>query len=191
MNEFWQYSTERGEKWRRTVAGIHILFANSSASWRWTFCELCDLPAASMLGLINRGHWRDTARPSRGGDCPVWIFRFLSRLLWRPSGTNSPANPTTTLVDSFQLTAPICRPHPSLELWLSSEILPSSELQPRPLQGGLNHCWGQGLFRVRSSPEHSSSTSEPVVLLAFSIPQLSFPSLNSLINFVKSWTTFP
>ena len=175
-----------GKKWRWTVLGIHVLFANSSASWRWTFCEHCDLPAGSMLGLINRGRWRDTARPSRGGGCPFWIFQFLSCLLWRPSGTHSPANPTTTLVDSFQLTTLICGPHPSSELRLSSEILPSSELRPRPLQGGLNHCWGQGLFRVCSSLEYSSSTSELVVLLAFSIPQLSFPSLNSLINFVKS-----
>ena len=105
----------RGEKWRRTVLGIHVLFANSSASWRWTFCEHCDLPAGSMLGLINRGRWRDTARPSRGGGCPFWIFQFLSCLVWRPSGTHSPANPTTTLVDSFQLTTLICGPHPGKE----------------------------------------------------------------------------
>ena len=84
----------RGEKWRRTVLGIHVLFANSSASWRWTFCEHCDLPAGSMLGLINRGRWRDTGL-ERGCSILVLLLSLCFSRGRRPGDTRWHSPPGT------------------------------------------------------------------------------------------------
>lgn len=133
-------------------------------------CEHSHLPAGTMLGLLSRGHWRDTARQSGEGGFPSWIDL--------PVSVTSPvATPWHSLPSKFHrhpsgrlpaghLWPAGCTPAGSCSSPVKFCHLVSSLPSPRRSE---SQPWGWGLFQVFSSLGYSSLTLVVVVLLTFAI----------------------
>lgn len=93
----------------------HLLFYALPCELELSSINIVPLPAGTVVGCVNKGHWRDTVRQSRGGDFSVSCVIFSQRL-WLPAACVTPnvAHPQCVIGTSvgrffwtsFSLTAP-------------------------------------------------------------------------------------
>lgn len=71
---------QRGELCQLTSccpSAPYLLFYALPCELELSSTNIVPLPAGTVLGCVNKGHWRDTVRQSRGGDFSVSCVIFL------------------------------------------------------------------------------------------------------------------